>query len=210
MAFSRTPLIAREGWPILGLFLLAAILIQSLYGLVALPLWGLAGVIVFVYRDPPRRIPAVPLGVVSPGNGYVLSVEKGHDPYLKREALWLRIAIGRLDPYSLRSPIEGKLLQQWLQPPDGGAQGDGRLARVLHVQTDEGDDVIMVIRATKLLKRMSCTVHTGERVGQGQRCGFVLFGSRLEVLVPAGSRTLVQPGERVQAGASVLAHLVHK
>lgn len=209
MALSRTPLIAREGWPVFGLLLLAAIFVQLAYGFVALPLWGLLGLVAFLYRDPPRSIPAAPLGVVSPGNGRVLAVEPRHDPYLGREALSIRLTIGRLDPYSIRSPIEGKLQQQWLHPPEGGA-GDGRLTRSLHVQTDEGDDVVVVMCATGLLRRMSCTVHTGERIGQGQRCGFVLFGSRIEVLVPAASRALVQPGERVQAGTSVLATLVHK
>lgn len=210
MATSRTPLIAREGWPVLGVIFCAAIIVQLMYGHVALPLWVLSAILAFVYRDPPRRIPAAPLGIVSPGNARVQDVDTVYDPYLEREALSLRLTIGRLDPYSIRSPIEGKLMQQWLQPPGEGGQGDGRLSRALHVQTDEGDDVIMVMRATKLLKRMSCSVHTGERVGQGQRCGFVLFGSRIQVLLPLGSRALVAPGERVKAGASVLANLVHK
>jgi phosphatidylserine decarboxylase len=39
---------------------------------------------------------------------------------------------------------------------------------------------------------------------------YILFGSRVEVYLPANSRVDVQAGDRVTAGAGVLATLIHK
>jgi phosphatidylserine decarboxylase len=55
-----------------------------------------------------------------------------------------------------------------------------------------------------------CYLQLGQRTGQGQRCGYVPFGSRVEVLLPAGIRVRVTVGDVVRAGSDVIATLVHK
>ncbi len=49
----------------------------------------------------------------------------------------------------------------------------------------------------------------GERVGQGQRCAFLRLTRRAELQLPIASRVLVKAGQRVMAGADVLAKLPH-
>ena len=46
--------------------------------------------------------------------------------------------------------------------------------------------------------------------GQGQRCGFVHLGSRVDVYLPANSKVKVSLGDRVVGGADLIALLVHK
>jgi phosphatidylserine decarboxylase len=57
-----------------------------------------------------------------------------------------------------------------------------------------------------IARRISRWVETGERVTAGQRIGLIHFGSRTDVLLPAGSTDpLVRPGDRVRAGITPLA-----
>ena len=224
----RYPLIAREGWLWIAAVLIPALIVHILYGLVSLPLWLLALVLLFLFRDPARKVPAVPLGVVSPVDGKVVAVETVHDAYLDRQALLVRIKMGITSVYSAHSPMEGKVLEQWLDVPQKVAATDtsnsantektessikNPQAKVSTfaqwTQSDEGDDVVLIIKVSPWLPRPQCYVQSGERIGQGQRCGYIRFGSQIDVLVPANSRIAVSVGDDVQAGTDIIATLVH-
>lgn len=203
----RYPLIAREGWPWIGLVAAIALAVQWQFGWIAVPLWLLAAGMLFVYRDPARRVPASPLGVVSPVDGRVLSVETRNSVYLQKTAVCISIQMSMSDIFSVRSPMEGKVQQQWLGT--GKESGTGpRYAQ--WIQSDEADDVVLVIAPGVTFLYPHCYVQSGERVGQGQRCGFVHFGGRVEVWVPSGSRIAVRPGDTLQAGSDIIAVLVHE
>ena len=201
------PLIAREGWPWIGLVAAIALLVQWQFGWFAAPLWALAGLLLFLFRDPPRSVPASPLGVVSPVNGRVQSIDTLQSPYLEKPAVWIVIQMSPLDVFSVRSPMEGKVIEQW-NGKGGVSRGGPRYAQ--WIQSDEADDVVQVIIPGITFIRPRCYVHSGERIGQGQRCGFVHFGGRLEVWVPEGSRIDVEVGARLQAGSDIIATLVHE
>jgi phosphatidylserine decarboxylase len=106
--------------------------------------------------------------------------------------------------YSTRSPIEGKVLE-----PRNSADGRKRPHGVW-LQTDEADDLVLVMHRGPLRNLPYCYVQVGERVGQGQRCGSVPMGGRVEVYLPSNSRTLVEPGSQIRAGSDVIATLIHK
>ncbi len=202
----RYPLIAREGWLlILAVVLIAGVLHYGQHNPLEWPFWGLALGFVFLFRDPPRKVPPLPLAIVSPADGRVVSVEKVRDPYLDREAVNITLEMSFLDIYSIRSPMEGKVQQQWY-PHAGVEPNTGCYAQ--WVQSDEKDDVVLAVSGHGI-RRPRCYIHAGERIGQGQRCGLVRFGSRLQVFVPENSQLKVKSGERVRAGTSVLANLTH-
>jgi phosphatidylserine decarboxylase len=215
----RYPLIAREGWLWIAVVAVAAAWVQINYGLVALPLWLLVLLLLFLFRDPARRVPASPLGIVSPVDGKVVAVDTVHDSYLDREALCISIKMRFTSVYSAHSPMEGKIMQQWLGVPrriDASVQAGSEQAESRDVQSyaqwiqsDEADDVVMVMEASLPVSRPQCYAHSGERIGQGQRCGFIRFGSQVDVLLPANSRINVAVGDSVLAGTDIIATLVH-
>lgn len=215
----RYPLIAREGWLWIAAVAIPALIIHMLYGLISVPLWLLTLVLLFIFRDPARKIPAVPLGVVSPVSGKVVAVDTVYDAYLNREAVSISIKMGFTSVYSARSPMEGKVVQQWLGTPlritpvasTGAAEtaAEKSVSYAQWIQNDEQDDVVLVIETSPYSSRPRCYVHSGERVGQGQRCGFIRFGSRVDVLIPVGSRVSVSVGDDVVAGSDIIATLAH-
>ena len=47
----------------------------------------------------------------------------------------------------------------------------------------------------------------GDRLGRGQRYGFIRFGSRVDVYLPPASRPRVAVGDKVYATETILAEL---
>jgi len=210
--------LAREGWFAMFLLVVAALLLFKLIGpLASLPAWLSLLVLGYLYRDPERRIPPLPLAVISPVDGKVVFVKKDNDPYLNRPAIRIRLQIHRLGIFGLRSPIEGKMLEQWLYKPGQGDDvaphldqpaGDDR-HYVMWIQTDEQDDIVLILEIPSSWQKPQCYVHVGERIGQGQRCGRTRFGGYVEIFMPDNVRLEVGHGDHVTAGTSVLATMVH-
>lgn len=180
----------------------------------ASPLWLVALFVVQFFRDPPRRIPAEPLGVVCPADGRVVHVGEIRDPYLDRQALRVSVFMNVFNVHSNRSPVEGTVKERWYHRGrflnaalDKASEQNERNA--LWIQTDEGDDVVVVQVAGLIARRILCYKQPGERVGQGERYGFIRFGSRVDVYMPPGSQARVAVGDRVKAGRDLIGHLVH-
>ena len=52
-------------------------------------------------------------------------------------------------------------------------------------------------------------LNSGERVGQGQRCGYISFGGVVDLFLPMESKILVEVGQYVDSGSTVIAQLIH-
>jgi len=191
-----------------------AVIVYVKFGWLSLPLCALVLLLLFLFRDPARKIPSAPLGVVSSVCGRVERVLSVRDDYLQRNAICVTINMGLTSVYSLRSPMEGKIVEQWLAVPSKIISSDtphsgANKTFAQWIQSDEGDDVVMVVEATLLTPRPRCYAHSGERIGQGQRCGYLRFGSRVHVLLPESARVAVRAGDQVTAGTDIIATLVH-
>ncbi len=202
------PLVARVGWWFILPVVAGALYAGAVYGwLLSLPFWLLAAVIGFLFRDPERRIPAKPLGLVSPVDGRIVAIHETRDPYLQRPAVCLQLDIAKIGSYTVRSPMEGKLLKQWYAVPDGETAAYSQLAS--WIQSDEGDDVVLVIRPRLAWLRVRSHIGPGERVGQGMRFCYVPFGAGVELWMPADTRIEVHPKQRVWSGSDVVGTLNH-
>lgn len=171
----------------------------------ALPFWLGCLVLLYMHRDPRREIPSSPSAVVSPADGVVTSVATLHDPYLQRDAQLVEIDMGPLDVFSTRSPVEGKVLE-----PRSQGEGLENRPHGVWLKTDEDDDIVVVMHRGPLHNRPRCFVGFGERVGQGQRCGYIQLGGKVEIYLPTSSRVEVESGSRVTAGSDVIATLLHR
>ena len=209
MKDSRRTFIAKEGRGyILGVFIAAvAAAICAWYGVsLLLAVCGTIGI--YLFRGTERNIPPSPLAVVSPIDGIVTNVQSYKDRYLDRDAIRVVIKPNLFGEYVIRGSIEGKIKNHWVRER-------GKRAKILAreysywIQTDEKDDVVQLLRPRLWLKPI-WYIPVGQRVGQGQRCGFLSLGGRVAVLVPANSKVKVTVGDRVQSGSEILAELTHE
>ncbi|VAW79958.1 hypothetical protein MNBD_GAMMA12-2695 [hydrothermal vent metagenome] len=202
--------VSKLGWAYaLSASSLAAILTVWSAPLLALPFWVLAISCLFLFRDPHREIPSLPLAIVSPADGVIVSVEEAEDPFIKRPAICIHMQMSFWGTYITRSPTEGKVIERWFKAPNANSES-GISSHGLWVQTDEKDDVVLVMSHSSILNMPRCYVQSGERIGQGQRCGLIRFGSDLQIFIPINSRVEIKSADKVQAGSDVIATLVHK
>ncbi|MDX1500599.1 MAG: hypothetical protein R3176_11905 [Woeseiaceae bacterium] len=201
----RNPFVAREGIPFL--------LLVAAAGLYALVYWhfvfAIAAAALFValylvFRDPRRRVPAEPLGVVSPVDGRVVGVDLTDKGVLQGEAHIVKIRIDALGTYTARAPVEGKIM-------DLRSVGEDRVAEyrtnAMWIQTDEGDDVVLQFSGYRFRLAPRSFIGFGERVGQGQRCAYLRLTRYAEVHLPVAAKVSVAPGDVVVAGTGLLARL---
>jgi len=209
---SRYSLIAREGWMIILLACLPALIslyqgwyLAAILCLIPVPL------ILWFFRDPTRVVPASPLGVVSPADGRIVEINNNeHDPFLDRPCIRITINMSWHGVFGIRNPMEGKIQRQWFAPPDQ-APAWMRASRVFShwVQSDELDDVVVCKEPKWWPWQRVFYQQIGERVGQGQRSGYMYFGARVHLLLPVKVNLHCKVGDRVLAGSDVLAQLVH-
>jgi phosphatidylserine decarboxylase len=56
-----------------------------------------------------------------------------------------------------------------------------------------------------LARRIVCWVQISQEMHAGERLGVIKFGSRVELYLPPGAEPVVQVGDRVRAGVTVVA-----
>ncbi len=215
MPLTQHPLIARDGWPFMGGAVVLMVICYQLGAQLSLAIGLLAAVpatvlLVFfflLFRDPQREVPAVPLAVVSPVDGWVTDVSPTDKGVLQGEALKVTIRVDKFGAYTARAPAEGKVLN--LQ--DNIAAGS-RLLGVsgLWIRTQESDDVVLRFRGPGGLARPRAFIRYGERIGQGQRVAYLRLARCADVYLPLRARVSVSVGDRVHSGSDILARFVHK
>lgn len=180
-------------------------------GITAVFVWCLPLLVLWLYRAPSRNMPSEPLGIISPIDGYVVGVEEMQDRLLDRAALRVRIKPSLLGSFTIHSVTEGKVMQYWLDidKTPGGPCVSTNKCRAIWLKTDENDDIIVMMQAHPALK-LHCRAATGERIGQGRACGFLLFAGYVDVYLSLDSKIRVNAGDRVKGGESVIAQLIHR
>ena len=75
----------------------------------------------------------------------------------------------------------------------------------MKVRFADGREVAAVQIAGLVARRIVCFVKEGQVLGAGERFGLIRFGSRLDVFLPEGAKSLVSEGQTAIAGETVLA-----
>jgi phosphatidylserine decarboxylase len=206
--------IPRGIWLKLALIAGLAFLVNYFLGMAsAAPFWVLLLILVYFFRDPIRTIPSSPLAVVSPVDGKLTAIDLVPNPFIDGDFIRMRIEMCKTGTYRIRSAIEGKVMKRWfLMPGDPLPVHQGPAVRLLisnWIQTDEGEDVVLALYRDHQWFTPQCDIQSGERIGQGQHCGFIPFGTTVEVYIPANSILKQEVGAKVKSGSDILAELRH-
>lgn len=169
----------------------------------AIPLFLVAAFCLYFFRDPNRE---VPLGAVavSPADGKIVGIQRDR-PESTRISIFLNI----FDVHVNRSPVAGKITKieyqtgKFLVASKELASSQNE-QNTLTVESD-GSQVIFAQIAGLIARRIVCTKKTGDMVQKGERIGLIKFGSRVDVFLGPEWNILVNSGDRVSAGSSVLA-----
>jgi phosphatidylserine decarboxylase len=207
--------IHREGYPFIGIFAVATLILFWLWA----PLgWiGLALTVwcTLFFRDPPRVTPMREGLLVSPADGKVSMVTTAAPPPelgmgdtpLPRVSIFMSV----FDCHVNRSPLAGRIERiayragVFLNADLDKASEDNE--RNSFLISAPGLTVAVVQIAGLIARRIVSFTTEGQSLEAGQRLGMIRFGSRVDVYLPAGGTFLVAPGQRAVAGETVIADL---
>ncbi|HID82195.1 MAG TPA: phosphatidylserine decarboxylase [Chromatiales bacterium] len=185
------------------------VLLQWLFGWIVSPLWLIWIFVAYLLRDYPRKFPSKPLDVLAPVDGEVISIEEKTNLYLQINSQCISIRQNRFGEFNLHSPTEGTVRRRWW-PGKVCDEAVPENGFAWWIQTDEKDDLVLeVVPAVSWLRSIRCLTQTGERIGQGKRCGFAGYALDVQLFLPAQSKIIVKPGDRLLAGQDSIAVFQH-
>ena len=205
--------IAPEGRVFVAVPLLLAILALATAGtggeVFAWTGWALlavAGFCAFFFRDPERFAPSDAAALLAPADGRVTEAGPADEgePGTQRVSIFLSI----FDVHINRAPAAGEIRAvRYRQGAFRAAFRKDAAARnernELEMTTERGTIRIRQI-AGVVARRIVCRVGAGDRLALGERFGLIRFGSRTDLLLPAGVTLSVRRGDRVRGGLTVI------
>jgi phosphatidylserine decarboxylase len=203
--------IAKEGyWFILPLGAAAGFALAMDWQWIALGFGLLALLLAGFFRDPERVAPQGEGIVLSPADGKIVGISPARgsgDSELAETRI--SIFLSPLDVHINRAPIPGTVEE--VKYAAGRFQAafkeEASLTNernALRIADPQGRRVGVVQIAGWVARRIVCYVKPGDSVALGQRFGLIMFGSRVDLFLPAGCRVEVTEGHRVRGGESVI------
>ena len=168
--------------------------------------------VVSFFRIPARSLSLDGRQVISPADGKVVVIEETtDDEYFKGKRLQVSIFMSPLNVHVNRNPIsgevmysqyhKGKYLVAW--HPKSSTENE----RHSVVIRSGNNDILVKQIAGAVAKRIVNYLEVGQAVEQGAEMGFIKFGSRVDLLLPIGTKINVNLNETVRGGVTVIADL---
>jgi phosphatidylserine decarboxylase len=202
------------GWPLL-LMGIGATLLPGWWDWLSIVPFGLFAILVYFFRDPPRRIPTAPASIVAPADGTIIEITQlDHDEFIGRPAVKLGIFLSLLNVHVNRAPVAGRVVEMKYRPgefisatrPESSLRNESMW--IGFEESDEPRRRFAVRQISGMLaRRIVCNLKPNQTVARGEKFGMIKLGSRTELILPAGSvQVNVRVGERVRAGRHIVAH----
>ena len=200
--------------------ILAGNYLLSIYGL--LPMWatililvaalGLWGFVTAFFREPARPTLTDKEIVFSPCDGEVVVVEQtDENEYLGCKCLQISIFMSvynvHVNWYPVAGEVEyfkyhpGKFLVAW--HPKSSEENE----RTTTVVNTGKHKVLFRQIAGFVARRIVSYAEVGKKVEQNSKCGFIKFGSRVDLLLPLDCEPLVKIGDKVVGSQTPLVRL---
>jgi phosphatidylserine decarboxylase len=170
----------------------------------------------YFFRDPERVPPNRPGLVLAPADGHVVSIEPAAPPAElglgDMPRIRVAIFLSVLDVHVNRMPAAGRVSRiayrhgKFLNASVDKASVDNERNAIALVLPN-GQDLAVVQIAGLIARRILCDAHEGEVFAAGSRFGIIRFGSRTDVYLPHGVGALVEVGQTMIGGETVLAQL---
>src|SRR5262249_20097688 len=154
----------------------------------------LAAFVAFFFRNPKREIPSDPRVIVSPADGRVVKVER------VGKVTKLSIFLSIFDVHVNRSPMAGRI--ETIEYKRGKLRRACNHAASVENERNigmgaEGDLKLVFPQIAGIIAgRIVCWKKVGGGVSKGELIGLFRFGSRGDVVLPAGAEAPVESGMR--------------
>ena len=163
------------------------------------------------FRSPKRNIRIDPNSIISPADGKVVVIEEvQEDEYFKGPRKQVSVFMSPINVHLNRYPMSGtvkyvkyhagKYLVAW--HPKSSAENE---RTTIVTENEKGQSVLFRQIAGAMARRIVYYCKEGETIEQGAECGFIKFGSRVDLLLPVDVKVNVKIGDVVKGGESIIA-----
>ncbi len=168
-------------------------------------------VILQFFRHPNRIINQDANHIISPADGKVVVIEEVEETeYFKDKRLQVSIFMSPINVHVNRYPISGEVTYVKYHPGlylvawHPKSSTDNERTSIV-VKKDEKFSLMMKQIAGALARRIVYYCKEGDKAEQGGEMGFIKFGSRVDLLLPLGTKINVELNQTVTGGETVIA-----
>ena len=163
------------------------------------------------FRVPKRKPTLGENLVIAPADGKVVVIEEvQEDEYYHEKRLQISIFMSPTNVHINRYPIGGIIKYFKYHPglylvawhPKSSTENE---RTTVVVENDKGKSVLFRQIAGAMARRIVFYGKEGDKVEQGQECGFIKFGSRVDLLLPLDVDVKVELGQKVRGPQTVIA-----
>jgi phosphatidylserine decarboxylase len=214
-------IIHKEGYKTLAIavFVFAVLNLLSFYFISFYTPWLSWGIFVILlafllflisfFRVPSRKKTTGDPLIICPADGKVVVIEETFDvEYFKDKRLQVSIFMSPANVHQNLNPVSGEVIYnqyhkgKYLVAWNPKSSTENERHSVV-IRNKRGEVLVKQI-AGALAKRIVNYLEVGQKVEQCEEMGFIKFGSRVDVLLPPGTKINVQLNQAVQGGVSVL------
>ena len=212
----------RQGYPSLIIVLLFSVVLNGLIyfffnDYIVIKVLGylvtafLIVVILQFFRSPSRNFITKEGDIISPADGKVVVIEEVMETeYFNEKRLQVSVFMSPVNVHINRYPIRGILTYYKYHPgkylvawhPKSSTENERTTAVV---ENSNGKKVLFRQIAGALARRIVFYHETGKQVSQTEECGFIKFGSRVDLLLPLDVKLNVKLNETVKGGITSIA-----
>ncbi len=165
------------------------------------------------FRNPKRAMEASPKQVIAPADGKIVEiVEIEEQEYFNDKKIQISIFMSPLNVHVNRYPINGVVKYAKYHPgaflvawhPKSSLLNE---RTTIVVEGDDGQEVLFKQIAGAVARRIVMYAKDGHKAVRGTDAGFIKFGSRVDVILPADANVLVKVGDKARGGEQILAEL---
>ena len=163
------------------------------------------------FRNPKRKTILDNNTIVSPVDGKVVVIEEVFEnEFFKDKRLQVSVFMSPINVHVTRYPISGKVVFSKYHPgkylvawhPKASEENE---RTTVVIENDSYGKILYRQIAGALAKRIVNYAKDGTHVVQGEDCGFIKFGSRVDLFLPLDANIKVQLNQKVRGGESIIA-----
>ena len=197
----------------LSVLLFLSIITSYLYDISSIHIvtYAIAVILLFClnfFRDPKRIIPKQNNLILSPADGKIIKIDEVEDPNSGEKLKMVSIFLSVFNVHANRMPVDGKFIDvqyvkgKFLAAFDHKASNHNERTEI---KIDTKFGIIRVKQIAGLVaRRILCYANVGEKMEAGERLGFIRFGSRTDIILPANINLQIELDQKVLGGETVI------
>ncbi len=160
------------------------------------------------FRDPKRITPRQDNLIISPADGKIIKIDELDDPNSGEKLKIVSIFLSVFNVHANRMPIDGKFIDVQYVKGKFLAAFDHQASDYnerMEIKIDSKFGIIKVKQIAGLVaRRILCYANVGEKMEAGGRLGFIRFGSRTDIILPASIDLKIELDQKVFGGETII------